>query len=228
MWITQRAGGIRMTIGSGLFLSALFLGLVVLYVATRDRWNWARLVKWVVGVPVLLAVIGGLGFWGYTTYQDRPVAHDEFYGLKIGAPRADVRFAKGEPATVDGPDRWTYHAGSGSAGADAAVYLVKFTDDKVRYILYTAGSAQIYHPDLQGFELDSKYDAVLKKLGQASHVANSKDGLERILSFDKYKTFFIFRKGEVVAYGVYDTALGPMEFNPKGSQAPDAAPSASK
>ena len=211
-----------MTIGSGLFLSALVLGLVILYVATKDRWKWRRLVKWVVGIPVLLAVLGGVGIWGYTAYQDRPIAQDEFYGLKIGTPRADVRFAKGEPVSKDGSDRWTYNAGSGSAGAEAAAYLVKFNEDKVRYILYTAGAAQIYHPDLHGFKLDSKYDAVLTKLGQPSNVAISKDGLERILSFENYQTFFIFRKGEVIAYGVYNTALGPMEFNPKGAQAPQA------
>ena len=216
-----------MSVGTGLFLSALFLGIVILYVATKDRWNWKRLIEWVVGLPVVLLIVGGLGLWGYYTYEDRPTAQDEFYDLKLGTPRADVRLAKGEPTSKDGPDRWTYNAGSLSAGADAAIYIVKFKDDKVRYILYTASPSQIYHPYMHGLQLHSKYDAVLKKLGEPSHDAISKDGLERMASYEQYKTFFVVRKSEVIAYGIYDPTMGPMEYSKESTQ-PNAPASAAK
>ena len=49
-----------MNVGDSIFLSALILGAVGLYAATKDRWNWKKLVKYVVGVPTVLIVLAGL------------------------------------------------------------------------------------------------------------------------------------------------------------------------
>lgn len=49
-----------MTLGTGLFLSALILSLVILYSVTRDRWNWRRLVFWVcLGMECWISKKGG-------------------------------------------------------------------------------------------------------------------------------------------------------------------------
>ena len=63
-----------MSVGDAIFFSAVLLSAVGLYAATKDRWNWKRLMKWAVGGPIVLGVIAGLGTWGYVSYQDRPTA----------------------------------------------------------------------------------------------------------------------------------------------------------
>jgi hypothetical protein len=60
-----------------------------------DRWKWKRIVKWAVGLPVLLALIGAGGFWAYFRYDERPKPQTEFGGLKLGATEADVKFIRG-------------------------------------------------------------------------------------------------------------------------------------
>lgn len=215
-----------MTIGSGLFLSALFLGLVILYVATKDRWNWKRLIKWVIGLPIVLAVIAGLGTWGYVTYQDRPTAQTSFFDIPLGATRADVRFAKGEPSEIasDDPDVWIYKRGT-TERPNTSAYVVRFKGDKIRYVQYFSVVDEV-NPWLQGFTKGTPYDRVIEVLGQASHTATSKDGLEKILSFDKHNTFYRFEKAEVVTYGIFDSKEGPMEFAPKANNAASSPSSA--
>ena len=61
-------------------------------------------------------------------------------------------------------------------------------------------------------------------LGQPSHTATSRDGLEKILSFDKYNTFYRFEKAEVVTYGIFDPKEGPMAFATKVDDAASGPP----
>ena len=202
-----------MSVGDSIFLSAVLLSIVGLYAATKDRWNWKRLTKWVVSVPLILLVVLGLGVWAYSAYQDRPTAQNEFGGVTLAAPQADVRFAKGEPISKHSDEnKWVYYAGSGSAKPQDAAYMIRFKDGKVRYVMYWGKLQQIVHPWLQGFTIDTSYETVLQKLGPPSHTATSPDGLERMLSYDKYHTFYSFVQAKIQGFGIYDPSSGPMEY----------------
>ncbi len=48
-----------MTLGTGIFLSAAFLGLIFLYHSTKDRWNWTKGAKRLGFLAVGLVVLGG-------------------------------------------------------------------------------------------------------------------------------------------------------------------------
>jgi len=56
-----------MNLGLAIFLSAVFLGTVALYIATMDRWNWKKIViRPLLGVLLLLGLCGvGLLLWVY-------------------------------------------------------------------------------------------------------------------------------------------------------------------
>lgn len=205
-----------MTVGDSIFLSALILGTVGLYAATKDRWNWKRIAKWVVGVPVVLIVLASLGLWGYSEYNDRPTAQTTLGGVALGSTVADVKLAKGNPNKVLEDGRWIYY-GSKTDGVETAGYVVRFKNGNVRYVLYASTPSHIGSDWLQGFTRGTSYDVVITKLGPPGHESISDDGLERMISYPKYNTFYSFAQAQVVDFGVYDPATGPMEYTKKQS-----------
>ncbi len=133
--------------------------------------------------------------------------------------QAEVRLAKGNPHSVLEDGRWVYQAGGGDA-PKASAYAVRFKEGKVRYIRYRSFAEQTSAPWLQGFTLDTEYASVLRRLGQPSHTSISSDGLERMVSYDKYNTFYTFEKSKVAEIGVFDPATGPMDYLPSESAPP--------
>lgn len=87
-----------MEIGAGIFLSAVLLGTVWLYVATKDRWNWKKILLWPLAIVLGLSVIGAAGIYINDWVQDRPKKELGLWGIQLGASIADVKFAKGEPS----------------------------------------------------------------------------------------------------------------------------------
>lgn len=212
-----------MSIGDGIFLSAVLLSVVGLFAATKDRWNWRRVLRWVIGLPVALGALLAAGLWAYSKYEDRPVAQVEFEGLRLAATPADVRFLKGEPIQRHSTeDRWVFSAHSSSGEPEDAVLIVQFREGKLRHVTYWANERQIVRPYLLGFSLGSDYEAVLQKLGAPSNVSTSVDGLTRLLSFARYNVFFEFERGRVRSFGIFDSATGPVRFNKESDEAASA------
>jgi hypothetical protein len=212
-----------MTVGEGIFYGALVLGLVGLYAVTKDRWKWKQIAKWGLGVPFVLLVLGLTGMWAYSKYEDRPTPQTTFGGLTLTSTEADVRFAKGEPTKILEDGRWVYHAGSGSK-EDRAGYVVRFKDGKVRYILYAAAPDNYSNPWLQGFTMEATHESVLQKLGMPDHTSTSEDGLQRMISYSKFNTFYTFEQAKVRDFGIYDPATGPMAYTKAASAAQGKRP----
>jgi hypothetical protein len=196
-----------MTVGDSIFLSAVLLSVVGLYAATKDRWNWKQLAKWIIGLPVVLLVLGGLGMWGYVEHRDRPVAQTSFEGFTLGTT-AEIRLNKGAPSQVLGDTVWVYYV----SDAKKAAYAVRFNSDRVRYVMYSAVREPDFHPFLHGFTINSTYEEVVKKLGTPGHSAISQDGLQRMVSYPQYNTFYSLEQAKVVDFGIYDRSTGPMEY----------------
>ncbi len=162
---------------------------------------------------LLVAAFGGLGTWGYVQYAGRPRPQITFFDVPLHASRSDVRFAKGEPSIIpeDNKDEWIYRS------ADTKSFIVvRFRGDNVRYVEYMALDEETVHPYLQDFKKDMEIGYVIQVLGEPSHVSTTQDGLQKILSFDKYNTFYQFEKAKVVTYGIFDPKTGPMEFPKTG------------
>ncbi len=201
-----------MSVGDAIFLSAALLGLVALFIATKDRWNWKRISKFAIGLPVLLIAITGFSIWGYTTFRDRPQLQREFWGIPLTATRADVRFMKGEPSEITELD-WVYYIKDNTSGNNIAAHVIRWEPaGTVRYVMYATSSGNFIHPSLQGFQVDSSYASIISELGSPDHVSTSTDGLSRMLSYAKYQTFYIFEQAKLKSYGTYSPASGPREF----------------
>lgn len=214
-----------MSVGDSIFLSAVLLAIVGLYAATKDRWNWRRIAKWLVGVPIVLIVFAGFGLWGYKIYEDRPTPQIEFGSIRLGESMAEVRFRKGEPSKKIDDNVWQYDDVS-STKADEAMYVVMFKNGKVRSVRYFG--SKIYNPYLLGFTKGSHYDEVIAKLGAPTHTSTSKNGLRRLLSFEKYKVVYGFEQAKVEVYGVYDPTEGPLRFADEANDSTSPAPETSK
>ncbi len=108
-----------MELGTGVFLSAVFLGIVALYIATKDRWNWKKIFLWPLGVIVGVSAIGRAIAYAYEQYEERPKVLTEFKSIKLGEQFQDAIFkhGKAERETTREAERF-------------ARYLVEIKDQK--------------------------------------------------------------------------------------------------
>lgn len=201
-----------MSLGTGLFLSALVVSLVLLYAVTKDRWNWKRIALWGTLVPIaLIAVASAVGYLLWV-WNDMPRPLESFYGIALRASEQDVRFMKGEPTSKAADGTWVYDIQDSVSGKKAASYSARFKDGKVRFVFYVPGD---YHSGKEypfGFSDGTSLERVEAKLGKPTFVSESDDGSTRLYSYADYNAFFGFSKGVVEVYGMYDPATGPMKL----------------
>lgn len=89
-----------MSLGAGIFLSVLVVCLLVLFLQTKDRWRWPKIVVWSVGLIVGLISVCVGGFWTYNTYQNWPVRQTEYHNIQLGASKEEVLYLLGQPTGV--------------------------------------------------------------------------------------------------------------------------------
>ena len=84
-----------MSIGTGIFLSSLVIAMLLLFLRTRDRWNWKRFAIRSTAVLGAVFLVGGGLIYSYSLWQSRPKKQDEFWDVKLGDTEQDVIFKKG-------------------------------------------------------------------------------------------------------------------------------------
>jgi hypothetical protein len=196
-----------MELGTGVFLSAVFLGTVALFIVTKDRWNWKKVFLLPVVTILGLSVIGGTAVYFYNQYQSRPVLQTTLWGIALGASPAEVKFLRGEPSERISEDTWQFLL---DRIIDQGSYFVRFKDGKVRFIVYHG--PQLHAPTIAGISPYSSLQEIENKLGAPSFVSRSNDELRRWYSFDNFNVAALFEKGGVAAIGIYDAQTGPIRF----------------
>jgi hypothetical protein len=193
-----------MDVGTGIFLGLFTIAVVILYLKTRERWNWRKIVL----RPVIaLVVVGGLGtvaFSAFDKYQQRPKLITEFFGLKLTDSLDDVKFKRGLSKSIK-EDYWSYDL------AEGGMLTVKFKGSKITSLFFTGDCSLC--DNLNGVHMGSAYADVIERLGEPSFVSTSDDGLMRILSFKKTNQMFIFAEGKVIGHGIYLVSNGAVKFN---------------
>jgi hypothetical protein len=101
-----------MDIGTGIFLSSLFLGTVGLFVVTKERWNWKKIILWPLGLAVIGGVVGSAGVYISYLYENWPTKQTAYMGLSLGMTQSEVRYVKGKAEkTPETPGAWVYFSG---------------------------------------------------------------------------------------------------------------------
>lgn len=195
-----------MELGTGIFLSAIFLSTVALFIATKDRWNWKKIFLWPLGAIVGLGVVGGSIAYLYQQYEDRPRKLTELWGVSLNDSAGDVKFKKGEPTRRLDNDLWLYRPYETIEGD----YVVYFKNDRVRSVMYFGPMHN--GPSLQGvghYDSQQELDA---KLGPPSYVSRAKDELRRAYSYEEFNIVVHFAEGKMSALGIYDPTTGAFKF----------------
>lgn len=195
-----------MDLGTGVFLSAIFLGGVALYIATKDRWNWKKVILWPLGVVTALAVIGSSITYGYIKFEERPIKRTELWGISLKDTFADVKFKKGEPPMVLDSQMWAYKYNEDKDD----FYIIRFKEGRVVGILYEGDMLRA--PDINGIGHYDTLSDIEKALGSPSYVSKTKDELGRAYSFEKFNLVVKFTQGKISALGIYDPAYGSFKF----------------
>ena len=196
-----------MSLGTSIFLSAALLGVIALYIATKDRWNWKKIILWPVLTIIGLSILGGIGLYIYSKMSEWPSVQNSFWDIPLHSTKEDVKYLKGVPTNKKhGDDNWIYKV-KGYLERES-VFWVTFKDDKIRYVLCW-GDRSTY---LQGIGVGSNYSSITNKFGKPSFVSRSGDELARLLSFEKYNVIFMVEENEVIAYGMYNPRFGPLKI----------------
>lgn len=195
-----------MELGTGIFLSAVFLGTVALFIATKDRWNWKKIFLWPLGVIVGLGVVGGSIAYLYQQYEDRPRKLTELWGVSLNDSAGDVKFKKGEPTRRLDNGLWFYRPYETIEGD----YVVYFKNDRVRSVMYFGPMHN--GPSLHGVGHYDSLQELDEKLGPPSYVSRAKDELRRAYSYEKFNIVVQFAEGEMSALGIYDPTTGAFKF----------------
>jgi hypothetical protein len=201
-----------MELGTGIFLAAVVLGLVLLFGQTKDRWNWKKIIL----IPVCLIVLGWGGtisyYWASNAYENRAVKQTEFLDIALGDSISDVKFKKGEPAKLD----WTASRKDLMAYLDESGdvdFVIRFQDSNVR-IIYNFNKCG-WCNRIFGLGFGSSYKEIEEKLGDPSSVSIEVDELHRRIFYEKWNVFFTLEKSKVIHYGVYNSKLGPKNYPTK-------------
>lgn len=81
-----------MTLGTGIFLSSIFLGLCYLFIQTKNRWNWKKICFWSLGLPLLLTILM-IGYFSVNSLiENLPKIITEIKGIHLGDSKSDLIF----------------------------------------------------------------------------------------------------------------------------------------
>jgi 4-amino-4-deoxy-L-arabinose transferase-like glycosyltransferase len=184
-----------MSLGTSIFLSSLVLAFVALFIATKDRWNWKKIILWPLAGLILIAS----ALWIYSMIEQRPKVEHAFWDIPLDATKSDVRFIKGEPSEKD-DNMWRYFTRHEN-GNWATAYYVHFHEDKVWCITFYANDRS-WETNIQSINIGHGIDEVRRKFGEPSHISISDDELKRLYTFSRYNVVFELEKNKVTALGI--------------------------
>src|SRR5262245_12675242 len=100
-----------MSTGLGIFLGSIVIGVVLLYLKTRDQWRWRTIVKRFFASVVILVVLSIATYFAidaYDRWADRPNVVTSLKGISIGDKFSDVVFRHGEFEKLEAESRQKY------------------------------------------------------------------------------------------------------------------------
>jgi len=116
------------------FFVGYLLGVIGLFISTKDRWNWRKIIFRLVLVIAGLLIFLGFGFYVYQSLSDRPEPQTSFWDVSLDSTKGDIKFFKGPP--IKGPDatNWFYsNKPSSNTGEDSIIHI-GFKNDKIHFV----------------------------------------------------------------------------------------------
>lgn len=179
--------GGTVTLGTGIFLSAVILSVVALYALTRDRISWLKALRRTLLVLIVLGSVGGGAYYAWDEYQSRPRQLEGLWGIRIGDSEADVVFRKGAPkVTCVNPADPEWKAAWYEKGDYDPVIRISYQAAKVFKLL---AYHDLWDVDLpSGMELyqGASSEAVIEHWGKPDSVEMRNENKSRVLSWPRF------------------------------------------
>jgi len=192
----------------GILFSAILLGIVMLYLRSKERWEWDKIIILFTAAIVSISILGGIGIFVYIKKSDKPEIQTSFWDITLSSSKSSIKFIKGPPNKIEPGDIWVYI--SEIFGAPEAYYL-RFNEDELRLVGYLGGDLS-GGPSIHGIKKGSSLDDIILFFGKPSQLSESIDNLIKLYSYENYNVFFMIEDNRVSTYGVYNPKYGPMEF----------------
>lgn len=185
-----------MAIRIALFVILIMLGFIMLYWATRNKWNWGESAKPMFATMAVLLMLPIL-MTAYMVDQNKATVLHSFNDIALGSDKADVMFIKGEPKKIiEGV--WLYDDLVNKFNSTRITFNKQ---DKVQEISYQ-GTCE-YCNRISGMGIGSDLNSLEKKFGHPSQLSLSENGLERRAEFKQFQSFFVLQKNSVISFGIF-------------------------
>lgn len=188
-----------MELGTGIFLAAIVISITVLFIATKDRWNWKKIALVAFGLFVVAPALGLLGIFihDHQTSDPAPKPTTSYWGIDFDASADDVVFLKGQPKEKK-DDFWTYNVDDGLYNYEV---LIGFKNGRVNFVS-ALGASIPYDLRLHGLGLGSPVSEVVAKLGAPQNPKKSAVEGYRVYNYEALNTFYVLAEGKVTQLGI--------------------------
>lgn len=202
-----------MSIGLGIFLGSVFLGLILLYISTANTWNWRKIVRRMLitlSLIVAATVLLVLAFKGYEDWTKRPQIINSIGGVELGERFSDVEFKNGvfneskHQSSEADQGRWFTQQGGRIA--------VRVTNDAVSAIGYVC-SSDLDYTTVNGIGCGFSGDGILGTFESLVTVLCQQEAASKAPSYrrydvPKYGTIYHLQQNRVIGFLV----VRPSEF----------------
>jgi len=206
-----------MTLGLGIFLSSLFLGIIYIFVSTKDRWNWKKILfVWPLCIVLVVGVIGGAGFYIYNHYENKHKTYNRYIDIPLNAPESDLFFLKGHEYLKKDYTRDKSFVFYQYEIKDKYQFNVILKDNKIwRISCYSDTSYDC--PSLNKIQIHDSANKVKERLGEPNHVSSNDDNTQRIWAYEQFNIYMMLSKGKINGIGIFEPSLGiPSENDIQG------------
>jgi hypothetical protein len=202
-----------MSLGTSIFLSSLLLGLIYLYIKTKNDWNWKKIFIIIAGIAILLVAVFLITvFWDkvftksdyFYARKDYSGIINSYQGVSIGDKLSDVQFKFGKLEEID----------STKKDDDTRIYWIekKFLifvsnkSNKVDFIVALCEKGIL--EKFNGIECNDTGEKLEKTFGknliiQCNTSKDSSNRFTRVYAVPKYATRYYLEKNKVESIMFY-------------------------
>lgn len=203
-----------MSIGLGIFLSALLMSIVYLYKSSLENIRWIRVLKISIVLFIILPAIIFLLVFLYGMHSEPTMQPSKVYnkpqeissakllkysGIKLGNSLDDVSFLKGNPTskqtTGETTASWWYEDSNKRL-------VIEFTADNVVRAVSCIGVNEFACPKISYIGIGSSYDDIIRIFGTPANGYIDSDDGTRSLYYIQYNSIFVLKKAKVVQLGI--------------------------
>lgn len=178
----------------------------LLWSPIRPGENWAQtlvrvagnLLRWIIGLPIVVGLLIWGGVAGYGWWSDRPHRISELEGIAIGMTPTDVTLIKGAPRSSGPEERNDGSWVEGMFFDDLLVLLKGPSKDKIT-VFRVCDTKPKYYDKVLGISGSDSERSVIRHLGEPDEVVIDDDKLGKASHFDRYNLMIRFKKAQVEA-----------------------------